>query len=325
MVSWTEKHRPTKLADVCGNDAVIKALRSFKTMEALPNVILHGPPGSGKTSSAIAISKSFFKGSDLATMALELNAGDARGIDTIRDRIHYFIKCSSVTEKSTNAIKMIILDEADGLTGCAQRALTHLIETSSDRARFFLCCNYISKLSNGLRSRCTSFSFTSVGKVQLAHTLRNVAQKERLEISEHGLDAVIDVSAGDARQAINILESLSLADAVTSTTTRDDRAVYRSCGLPSPSEISAIFEALLDQSFSIGCETLLSFLSQTQLSLAQIITALVERIIACSDTTMSACRVGGAVSVLADVERCLSEGGSEQIAVGATVAAFHFA
>ena len=322
MVSWTEKHRPTRLEDVRGNADVVTALQSYKTMGDLPNMILHGPPGSGKTSCILAMAKSFFEGSNISTMALELNAGDARGMDTMRDQIHYFTNCSSVTERSSSGVKLIILDEADGLTCCAQRALRHLIETSGGRARFCLCCNYISKLSTGLRSRCTSFSFSGVGKVQLGRTLRAVAQKEGFAISKDGLNAVIDVSSGDARQAINILQALSLGDTVKSTTTRDDQAVYKSCGLPSPPEISAIFQGLLDQSFSIGYETLLSFVSKKQFSLAQIIPPLAERIISC-DLTMAACRIGGILSNLAEVERCLSEGGSEAIAIGATVGAFH--
>ncbi|CAM9262875.1 unnamed protein product [Hapterophycus canaliculatus] len=256
MVSWTEKHRPTSLAGVSGNDEVIKALQSYKTIESLPNMILHGPPGSGKTTSILAIANSFYEGGNLATMTLELNAGDARGIDTIRDQIHHFTQCSSVTEQATKAVKLIILDEADGLTGCAQRALRHLIETSGDRARFCLCCNYISKLSTGLRSRCTSFSFSGVGKAQLARTLKTVAQKERLEISKEVLGAIIDICEGDAREAINLLQSLSLGHTTTSTTTRDDHAVYKSCGLPPPFEINVLFRALLDQSFSDGYDTL---------------------------------------------------------------------
>lgn len=321
MVSWTERHRPTRLEDVRGNAEVVTALQSYKTMEDLPNMILHGPPGSGKTSCILAMAKSFFEGSNISTMALELNAGDARGMDTMRDQIHYFTKCSSDTERSNGGVKLIILDEADGLTCCAQRALRYLIETSGGRARFCLCCNYISKLSTGLRSRCTSFSFSGVGKVQLARTLQTVAHKEGLEISKDGLNAVIDVSSGDARQAINILQALRLGDTVKFTT-RDDQAVYKSCGLPSPSEISAIFYGLLDQSFSVGYETLRSFVSQKQLSVVQIIPPLVERIISC-DRTMAACRLGGILSNLAEVERCLSEGGSEAIAIGATVGAFH--
>ncbi|CAN0346667.1 unnamed protein product [Ectocarpus sp. 6 AP-2014] len=251
MVSWTEKYRPSRLQDVRGNYHVIRALQSFKSMEATPNMILHGPPGSGKTSSILSLAKSFFGGTNTSTMILELNAGDSRSIETIRDQIYFFTRCSSVTDRSSKALKLIVLDEADGLTSCAQRALRHLIETTGGRARFCLCCNYISRLSSGLRSRCTSFCFSGIGTVQLLRTLREVAQKEHLEISEDGLGAVVHICTGDARQGINLLQSLSLGGA-TNLDERDDQAVYATCGLPSPSQTSEIFKVLLHQSFSTG-------------------------------------------------------------------------
>ena len=323
MKSWTEKYRPTVLSDVRGNDQVMKALQSFKTVNDMPNMILHGPPGSGKTSSVLAMARSFFDKNTMATMVLELNAGDARGIDTIRDEIHYFTQCSSVADKATKAVKLIILDEADALTGCAQRALRHLLESSGHRARYCLCCNYITKLSSGLRSRCTSFSFSGVGKTQLAITLKTLAQKEQLDISVDGLNAIVDICSGDARKAINLLQSFSLGHPTSSTVTQNGQAVYDSCGLPSPSEIRVLIEALLGQSLPDGYDALHSFVSHKQIALGQIISPLVECIIENNMCVTTADRTGSVLSNLAGVERFLSKGGSECVAIGAVVGAFH--
>lgn len=322
-LSWTERHRPSRLVDVHGNEEIIKALQSYKSMSELPNTILHGPPGSGKTSSILAMAKGFFGESNMATRVLELNAGDVRGVQTIRHQILCFTRCSSVTERATNGIKLIILDEADGLTDRAQCALRHLIE-SSKGARFCLCCNYVSKLSIGLRSRCTQFRFSGVGKVHLGRTVQTVADKEGLKVSRDAISAVVDVCAGDARQAINLLQSLSLSDVNLQDTREHVHAVYISCGLPSPVEICAIFDALLTQSFSVGHDVL-SCVTEKQFSLVQILRPLVGKIISCAGELLESERVGGMLSVLADVERSLSEGGSEQLAVGATVSAFHLA
>lgn len=324
MLPWSERYRPTSLADVGGNTDIVTALLSFKSISAIPHLILHGPPGSGKTSSVLAMARSFFGEGSFSTMVLELNAGDARGVETMRNQIQFFTRCSSVSDTTSSAIKMVILDEADSLSHRSQCALRHLIETSSGRARFCLCCNYVNKLSSGLRSRCTSFRFSALSKVHLYRTIRSVARKEGMEISTRGLDAVVDVCAGDARQAINLLQSLSLGGHDHDETTIDHaQRVYRSCGMASPSEIDTIFDALLRESFSVAVKSLTFFVNEKQFSLSQIITPLVERVIESSDSSIGVHRLGGILQRLACVERCLNRGGAETLAIGAVVGAFH--
>lgn len=322
MLPWTELHRPTSLVDVCGNEDVIKALRSFKSVAAVPHLILHGPPGSGKTSSILAMAREFFGTNEMSSMVLELNAGDVRGVDTMRNQIQYFTNCSSVTESATATrvpiTKLVVLDEADSLTHHAQCALRHLLEQPGGRARYCLCCNYIDRLCSGIRSRCTSFRFSGVGKLQLGLTLRGIVEREGLEVSKQSLVDIVDICSGDARQAINLLQSLCLSGAASHV-----QQVYQSCGLPSPSEISTIFDALLNQGFSAGHHSLSYFVTNRQLSVSQIIPPLVEKIVGCSEGTIGTEKMGQIITVLAEVERCLSEGGGESIALGAVVSAFH--
>lgn len=317
MLPWSERHRPATLLDVGGNDDVIRALRSFRTLADMPHLILHGPPGSGKTSSILAMGRFFFGEKNISTLILELNAGDVRGVETMRNQIQHFTRCSSVTEADSGAIKMVVLDEADSLTHHAQCALRHLIETSNASVRFCLCCNYVSKLSAGLRSRCTSFRFSGLGHAQLYRTVQAVASKEKLDVSEDALHAVVDVCSGDARQAINLLQSLSLS-------TGRIENVYESCGLPSPSQIDTILEALLNDRFSDAHESLSILVHEGQFSLAQILVPLVEKLVASNhNSAFFPARVGCVLSRLADAERCLLQGGSEAIAIGAVVGAFH--
>lgn len=308
---WVERHRPIKLVDVHGSDGVISALRSYKSLAEMPHLLLHGPPGSGKTSSILAIAKQFFGGSDVSSMVLELNASDVRGVDTMRNQIQYFTRCSSVT--STTAIKLVILDEADSLTDYSQCALRQLIERSTDRVRFCLCCSFVNKLSTGIRSRCTSMRFSGIAKPQLRRTLQNVCVKEGLKISSQSLDAVVDVCRGDARQAINLLQSFSLG---TLSRWDDGCLVYKSCGLPPPSDVKIIFDSLLYERFSVAYETLSRLVSEKQYSLVQVIELLVESIVVCDDNIMGGDRMGTILAELANIECCLSEGGTEFLAIG---------
>lgn len=167
------------------------------------------------------------------------------------------------------------------------------------------------------------FRFSGLSKVHLYRTIRSVARREGMEISTGGLDAVVDVCSGDARQAINLLQSLSLGGHDHDETMIDHaQRVYHSCGLASPSEIDTIFDALLRERFSVAVESLTFFVYEKQFSLSQIIT-LVERVIECSDTSIGVDRVGGILKKLAGVERCLNRGGAEALAIGAVVGAFH--
>lgn len=94
-----------------------------------------------------------------------------------------------------------------------------------------------------------------------------VGENEEFQPSRHGLDAVVDVCLGDARQAVNLLQSPSLGDATTAANSGDDNAVYESCGLPSPSEICMILDALLSLCFSVAHEALSCFVCEKQFSL----------------------------------------------------------
>ncbi len=314
MLPWSEKHRPGSLAEVGGNEDVLTALRSFRTIADLPHLILHGPPGSGKTSSVLAMARSFFGEGSVSTMLLELNSGDVRGVETMRSQIQCFTRCSSVTETASTAIKMVVLDEADGLTHRAQCALRHLMETFNGNVRFCLCCNYVNKLSSGLRSRCTVFRFSGLRREQLHRILSSVVKKESVHVSSAGLNAIVDVCAGDARQAMNLLQSLNLGGAEFTT-----ESVYDSCGLPSPSQMDALLRTLLTGEFSASHESLSFLVNDTQYSLVQIISLLADKMIVGNHSN----RLGRILSALAAVERCLLQGGSESIAIGAVIGAFH--
>lgn len=190
-IPWTEKYKRTN-----------KELKYFKT-----NVILFGPPGSGKTSYVNLLIDKIYKKSDINNNVLYLNASDERGINTIRLKIKEFAK--KTVQKQYNK-KMIVLDESDNLTYDAQTALRRIMERYSNTTLFIFICNYQSKIIDPICSRCIKVSFSKLEHEEMKNALEQILDKEVIDnIYKIFLDDIVDISNGDMRKAITIMETFT--------------------------------------------------------------------------------------------------------------------
>ena len=157
------------------------------------------------------------------SMTLELNASDARGINVVRNEIKEFAGTKQLFSKG---IKLIILDEADAMTNDAQFALRRVIEKYTKNARFCLICNYVSKIIPALQSRCTRFRFAPLLPDQIRGRLEEVAKEENVPLTEDGVEAILDLSCGDMRRVLNLLQSTAMSNLPsTSTSTSTDMEI----------------------------------------------------------------------------------------------------
>lgn len=208
MTLFTEKYRPSSRADIVGNKDEIERLFSMVNSGKLCHIILEGPAGTGKTSTALVIAKQLF-GEWYRSNFLELNASDERGIDIVRDTIKQFAKMIPLNA----AQKIILLDEGDEMTPEAQNALRRTMEKYSDICIFIFAANNIEKLIDPIKSRCEVFHFGPLSVEDVTKRLLQVYDAETKSMVSSTtivpvLAKIAEFSHGDMRRALNHLQML---------------------------------------------------------------------------------------------------------------------
>lgn len=202
---WVEKYRPTLLEDVVGNSETIERLKVIAEEGNMPNIIISGPPGTGKTTSIGCLARAMLGKEAYGKAVLELNASDDRGIDVVRNRIKMFAQ--KKVSLPAGRHKIVILDEADSMTASAQQAMRRTMEIYSSTTRFALACNISSKIIEPIQSRCAILRYTKLSDKQLLKRLLEICRFENVSYDLNGLEAVLFTAEGDMRHALNNLQA----------------------------------------------------------------------------------------------------------------------
>ncbi|HIH30922.1 TPA: replication factor C small subunit [Candidatus Micrarchaeota archaeon] len=237
---WTEKYRPKTLKDIVGQKEITRLLSAYVKEKNMPNLLFAGPPGIGKTTAALALARDLY-GENYRESILELNASDERGIDVVRGKIKDFARTVSLSDVP---FKIIFLDEADSLTNDAQNALRRTMELHVNVTRFILSANYSSKIIEPLQSRCSVFRFRPLTHEESTEMIERVGRAEKLKLDKGSIEALLYVSEGDMRKAINAMQGASLHSAALSAET-----VYKSAARAEPAEIKEMMELALSRKF----------------------------------------------------------------------------
>ena len=212
---WVEKYRPHKIDECILPDGSKKSFQGFLTQGEIPNLLLSGPAGVGKTTVARALCD------EIGASYLLINGSDeGRSIDTIRTKVKQF--ATSVSLTSSAAHKVVILDEADNMTYDVQMILRAAIEEYHINCRFIFTCNFINKLIDPIKSRCTVVDFTIKPshkeklQEQFFYRIRDILTKESIKYDDKIIAKLIKRYYPDWRRLLNEAQRFSSSGEIDS-------------------------------------------------------------------------------------------------------------
>ena len=212
---FVEKYRPRKIDDCILPDDTKKTFKEFVEKGEIPNLLLAGPPGIGKTTIAKALCN------ELGADYYVINGSDeGRFLDTVRNQAKNFASTVSLT--GTSKHKVIIIDEADNTGNDVQLLLRANIEAFYSNCRFIFTCNYKNKIIEPLHSRCAVVEFSIKGreKAQLAGSffkrLQNILDEESIEYDQKVLAELVSKHFPDFRRVLNECQRYSAGGKIDS-------------------------------------------------------------------------------------------------------------
>ena len=217
---WVEQYRPSKIADCILPENIKKSFQGFVDQGEIPNLLLAGTAGIGKTTVAKALCD------EIGASYIVINGSDeGRFLDTVRNRVRQFATTVSLT--AGGAHKVVIIDEADNTTNDVQLSLRTAVEEFHNNCRFIFTCNFPNKIIEPLHSRCTvvDFKITTDQAVELQGAffarLKEILGEQGVEYQDKVLAKVVKRYYPDWRRLINECQRFAASGSIDSAILAD--------------------------------------------------------------------------------------------------------
>lgn len=206
---WVEKYRPSKISDCVLPDKIKDTFQEFANRKEIPNLLLSGGAGVGKTTVAKALCN------EVGCDYIVVNGSDDRGISTMQTTVKNYATSMSIT----GGRKCIIIDEADNLTPDAQKALRGMIEDVSINCAFIFTCNFKNRIIEPIHSRCTTIDFKLNGSkqkvaAQFFKRVEWILEQENINYSKEVVAAIITKYFPDNRRVLNEIQRYSVSGTI---------------------------------------------------------------------------------------------------------------
>lgn len=243
-IPWIEKYRPRTIEQLILDDSLFNKVKQIIDSKEMPNIIITGIPGVGKTTTIKCIAKGLY-GKHLNSSILEINASDDRGSKTVEEIQNFCNRKLDLNDdgkKDYADHKLVFLDEADNITHSAQMQISNLMKKYEHNTRFAFTSNESSEIIESIQSNCIILKYNRVSDAKIIEKLKFIAHIENVNYDDEGIESIAFISQGDIRSSINALQRVHVGAGKVNKTN-----VYEVCDKPQPVIINSLFKFCVDK------------------------------------------------------------------------------